>query len=83
MMPKEKIVEIILIPIAFRKRGTSQFFYMETTFKKLRRGYTRNWQVFIVDNFIRGMMFVDMKGRNIPFPDGPYCPWDKSLTEAI
>jgi hypothetical protein len=70
------------IGIAYRNKG-SWFAFIEITRKRLDRGFTKNCQVFIVKDYFHGMISVNQALKNLPFPDGPYCPWSKILIEEV
>ena len=66
------------LAIAYRNRK-SWFAFSEVTWKRIQQGFTKNWQVFVVKDYLNGMIFVNEISKNIPFPEGNYCPWNKIL----
>ncbi len=70
---------MIMIPIVFRHKG-KWFAYGEIPFGKLSRGFNRNWQVFIVPDLLQGMIQVNLFFKDVPFPNGAYCPWHRNLS---
>ena len=44
------------IPVIYRKKGSRHFLYIEITEKKLKRGYSEEWEVIRVKNWIDGLI---------------------------